>query len=84
MFFAWDGLGAVLFSAGTTSRILTALVESSDDGMIRRLRLEHFHVWLVGLGVFAGAVVSVWASTFVSARNSAIDSKRCAFRTSVR
>jgi hypothetical protein len=27
-----------------TFRILTALVESSDDGMIRRLQLEGFHV----------------------------------------
>ena len=50
----------------TTFRILTALVESSDDGMIRRLQLEDFHVSLVGLGVLASAVVSVWASTFVA------------------
>jgi hypothetical protein len=28
----------------TTFRILTALVESSDDAMMRRLRLEDFHV----------------------------------------
>jgi hypothetical protein len=28
----------------TTFRILTALDESSDDGMIRRLQLEDFHV----------------------------------------
>ena len=58
----WGGL--VL--GRTTFRILTSLVESSDDGMIRRLQLEDFHVSLVGLGVLAGAVVSVWASTFVA------------------
>jgi hypothetical protein len=43
----------------TTFRILSALGKSSGDGMIRRLQLEHFHVSLVGVGVLAGAVVSV-------------------------
>jgi hypothetical protein len=33
---------------------------------IRRLQPEDFHVSLVGLGVLACAVVSVWASTFVA------------------
>jgi hypothetical protein len=37
-------LGTVLGLGRTTFRILTALVESSDDGMIRRLQLEDFHV----------------------------------------
>jgi hypothetical protein len=46
----------------TTFRILTALVESSDDGIIRRLQLEDFRVSLVGLSVLAGGVISVWAS----------------------
>jgi hypothetical protein len=58
--------GGGLVVGRRTFRILTALVESSDDGMIRRLQLEDFHVSLVGLGVLAGAVVNVWASTFVA------------------
>jgi hypothetical protein len=42
--------GGGLVLGRTTFRILTELVESSDDGMIRRLQLEHFHISLVGLG----------------------------------
>jgi hypothetical protein len=34
MFFAWDGLGAVLFSAGQYFASLTALVESTDEPVI--------------------------------------------------
>jgi hypothetical protein len=34
-----------LFSARQHFRTLTAPVESSDDGMIRRLQLEDFHVF---------------------------------------
>jgi hypothetical protein len=55
--------GGGLVLGRTTFRILTALVESSDDGKIRRLQLEHFHFSLVGLGVLAGVI---WASTFVA------------------
>jgi hypothetical protein len=36
--------GGGLCSRPDHFRILTALVESSDDGTIRRLRLEDFHV----------------------------------------
>jgi hypothetical protein len=43
-FFSWGRFGGGLVLGRTTFRILTALVESSDDGMIRRLQLEGFHV----------------------------------------
>ena len=44
MFFALGRFGGGLVLSRTTFRILTALVESSDDGMIRRLQLEDSHV----------------------------------------
>src|SRR5580704_16302821 len=42
--FSWGRFGGGLVLGRTTFRILTALVESSDDGMIGRLQLEGFHV----------------------------------------
>src|ERR1700681_2434417 len=44
MFFALGRCWGGLVFGRRTLRILTALVESSDDGMIRRLQLEDFHV----------------------------------------
>src|ERR1700680_2573787 len=44
MFFRVGRFGGGLVFGETTFRILTALVESSDDGMIRGLQLEDFHV----------------------------------------
>ena len=44
MFFALGRFWGGLVFGRRTLRILTALVESSDDAMIRRLQLEDFHV----------------------------------------
>ena len=44
MFVAWGRFGGGLVVGRRTLSIFTALVESSDDGMIRRLQLEDFQV----------------------------------------
>ena len=44
MFFALGRFWGGLVFGRRTLGILTALIESSDDGMIRRLQLEDFHV----------------------------------------